>query len=97
MGKGKNRPDTSLEKISSMENRLSGALKPVAPRQEFVHGLGQRIQAGNRTGLVFTVANWHILAMLIAGFVSLAVLLAMVTRALLALSGKKRAALKRGT
>jgi len=92
MGKGKNLPDASMAKISSMENRLSGALKPVAPRQEFVHGLGQRIQAGTRTGLVHTVAQWPILALLIAGFVSLAVLLAMVMRALLALSGKKRAA-----
>lgn len=92
MGKGKNLPDASIAKISSMENRLSGALKPVAPRREFVHGLGQRIQAGNQTGLVYTFANWHILAMLIAGFVSLAVLLAIVMRALLALSGKKRTA-----
>jgi hypothetical protein len=74
-----------------MENRLSGALKPVTPRQEFVNGLGQRIQSGNRTNLVFTVANWHILAMLIAGFVSLAVLLAMVMRTLLVLSGKRHA------
>jgi hypothetical protein len=89
---GKNLADASMARINSLENRLSGALKPVAPRQEFVHGLGQRIQAGNRTGLVYTAANWHILAMLIAGFVSLAVLLAMTTRALLALSGKKRAA-----
>ena len=92
MGKGKNLADASLAKISAMENRLSGALKPVAPRQEFVHGLGQRIQAGNRTAFVNTIINWHFLAMLIAGFVSLAVLLAMVTRALLALSGRKHAA-----
>jgi len=92
MGKGKNLADASKAKISSMEHQLSGALKPVAPRQEFVHGLGERIQAGNGSGLVYTVANWHILAMLIAGFVSLAVLLAMVARALLALSGKKRVA-----
>jgi len=92
MGKTRDLADASMAKISSMENRLSGALKPVRPRQEFVHGLGQRIQGGNQTSFVNTVANWHILAMLIAGFVSLAVLLAMVARALLALSGKKRAA-----
>jgi hypothetical protein len=92
MGKGKDLADASMAKITSMEHRLSGALKPVAPRQEFVHGLGKRIQAGNRTGLVYKVANWPILAMLIAGLVSLAVLLAMVTRALLALPGKKRSA-----
>ena len=92
MGKGKDLADASMAKISAMENRLSGALKPVAPRREFVNGLGQRIQSGNRGGLVYTVANWHILALLIAGFVSLAVVLAMVMRALLALSGKRRAA-----
>jgi hypothetical protein len=92
MGKGKDFADASMAKISLMENRLSGTLKPVAPRQEFVQGLGQRIQAGNRTGFVYTVANWHILAVLIAAFVSLAVLLAMTMRALLALSGKRRSA-----
>jgi hypothetical protein len=41
---------------------------------------------------VYRIANWPILAMLIAGLVSLAVLLAMVSRALLALAGKKRTA-----
>ena len=92
MGKGKNLADASMGKISSIENRLYGTLKPVAARQEFVHGLGQRIQAGNRTAFVNTIINWHFLAMLVAGFVSIAVLLAMVTRALLALSGKKRTA-----
>jgi len=92
MGKEKKLADASNAKISFMENRLSGTLKPVAPRQEFVHGLGQRIQAGNRGAFVYRIANWPILAMLIAGLVSLAVLLAMVSRALLALSGKKRTA-----
>jgi hypothetical protein len=90
MGMGKKLADASMAKIASLENRLSGTLKPVTPRRDFVHGLGQRIQAGNRVSLVNQVANWHILAMLIAGFISLAVFLAMLARALLALSGKKR-------
>jgi len=84
--------NASMEKISSMESRLSGTLKPVAPRQEFVHGLGQRIQAGERTSLLNPIPSWHILAMLIGGLVSLAVLVAMVTRALVILAGKKRLA-----
>ena len=84
--------DASKAKISSMEHRLSGTLKPIAPRREFVHGLGQLIQSGNRGTIVNQVVNWHILAALIAGFVSLAVLLAMVARALLTLSAKKRTA-----
>ena len=90
MGIGKNLADASMAKISSMENRLSGTLKPVTPRQEFVYGLGQRIQSGSRTGLENGIASWHILAVLIAGFVSLAVLVAMVTRALLLVTGRKR-------
>ncbi|MGB8214957.1 MAG: hypothetical protein WCE68_15520 [Anaerolineales bacterium] len=89
---GKKFADASMAKISSMENRLSGTLKPVRPRQEFVHGLGNRIQSGNRADFVEHIASWPILAMLIAGFVSLAVLLAMVSRALLALAEKKRIA-----
>jgi hypothetical protein len=92
MGTGKNLVDASKAKISSMENRLSGTLKPVNARREFVLGLGQRILTGNRAAIENHVTNWHILAALIAGFVSLAVLLAMVARALLLLYGKKRPA-----
>ena len=88
----KNLADASKAQIVSMENRLAGILKPIAPRREFVHGLGQRMQVGNRASLVNQVANWHILAAMIAGLISLAVLLAMVARALLALSAKKRTA-----
>jgi hypothetical protein len=72
MGTGKKPTGASMAKISSMENQLSGILKPIAPRREFVQGLGTRMQVVNR--------------------VSLAVLLAMVARALLSLSGKKRTA-----
>ncbi len=84
--------DAAKAKISFMENRLSGTLKPVAPRREFVHSLGQRILSGNQGTLVSRVINWHILAALIAGLVSLAVLMAMLARALLGLSAKKRPA-----
>jgi hypothetical protein len=88
----KNLADASKAQIVSMENRLAGILKPIAPRREFVHGLGQRMQVGNRASLVNQVANWHILAAMIACLISLAVLLAMVARALLTLSAKKRTA-----
>ena len=92
MGMGRKLVAASVARISALENRLSGTLKPVAPRREFVKGLGQRIQSERRTTLVNRIASWPILAMLIAGLVSLAILLAMVARALLALSGKKRTA-----
>jgi hypothetical protein len=92
MGAGKNLAEATMSKISLMENRLSGTLKPVAPRQEFVHGLGERIQTGSRSAFVNPAANWHLMAILLAGLVSLAMVLAMLARALLMQSGKKRMA-----
>ena len=84
--------EASKAKLASLESRLSGILKPVAPRREFVHGLGHRIQEGGRAAFVNRVANWHFLAMLAAGLVSLAIFLAVAGRALLSLLEKKRAA-----
>jgi len=92
MRMGKRIADASLATISALEKQLSGTLKPLAPPQNFVHDLGHRIQAGSRVSLVNHVANWHILALLIAGFLTLAMLLAMVARALIGLAGKKRTA-----
>jgi hypothetical protein len=85
--------DASLAKIASLENRLSGVLRPIKPRKEFVHGVAQRIQTGNQaTFLVDRLANWHLIAMLIAGFISLGVILAVVGRVVQSLLGKKRTA-----
>jgi hypothetical protein len=85
--------DASMEKIASLENRLSGVLRPIKPSKEFIHGVAHRIQTGvPSVHLVDRIANWHIIAMLIAGLISLAVFLAVVGRALLSLLGKKRTA-----
>jgi hypothetical protein len=85
--------DASKEKITSMEKRLSGVLRPVKPRKEFVHGVAHRIQTGTPAALfVDRIANWHLIAMLIAGLISLAIFLAVLGRALLSLLGKKRTA-----
>jgi hypothetical protein len=84
--------DKSMETITSMEKRLSGVLKPVKPSKEFVHGVAERIQMGNQASLVERIANWNLLAMLIAGLISLAVFLAVVGGVLVSLLGKKRTA-----
>ena len=85
--------DASMGKISSLENRLSGVLRPIKPRKEFVHGVALRIQTVTQaTFLVDRIANWHLIAMLIAGLVSLAVFLAVAGRALVSILGKKRIA-----
>jgi hypothetical protein len=85
--------DASMEKIVSLENRLSGVLQPIKPRKEFVHGVAHRIQTGTHaTFFMDRIANWHLVAMLIAGLVSMAVFLAVVGRTLLMLLRKKRTA-----
>ena len=85
--------DASMGRISSLENRLSGVLRPIKPRKEFVHGVAHRIQTGTQaTFLVDRIANWHLIAMLIAGLVSLAVFLAVAGWALVSILGKKRIA-----
>jgi len=84
--------DASMEKINSLENRLSGVLRPIKPRKEFVHGVAHRIQTGTQASFVDRIVNWHLIAMLIAGLISLAVFLAVVGRVLLSLLGKKRTA-----
>jgi hypothetical protein len=84
--------DASMGKITSLENRLSGVLRPIKPRKEFVHGVAHRIQTGTQAAFVDRIANWHLIAMLIAGLISLAVFLAVVGRVLLSLLGKKRTA-----
>jgi len=81
--------DASIGKITSLENRLSGVLKPIKPRKEFVHDIAHRIQIGTRAVFVDRIANWHFIAMLVAGLISLAVLLAVVGRVMLTLLGKK--------
>jgi hypothetical protein len=85
--------DASMEKITSLENRLSGVLKPIKPSKEFVRGVARRIQTGSQADLlVERIANWHLIAILIAGIITLAVFLAVIGRTLLSLMEKKRVA-----
>jgi hypothetical protein len=84
--------DASMEKITSLEKRLSGVIRPIKPRKEFVHGVAHRIQAGTQSALVDRITNWHLIAILMAGLISLLVFLAVMGRVLLSLQGKKRIA-----
>ena len=84
--------DASMGKITSLENRLSGVLRPIKPRKEFVHDVAHRIQTGTQAAFVDRIANWHLIAIMIAGLISLAVFLAIVGRVLMSLLGKKRTA-----
>jgi len=82
--------DASRDKFNSMERRLSGVLRPIKPRKEFVYGVAKHIQSAPQTTFVERVTSWHVIAMILAGLVSLAVFLAVVWRALESIMGKKR-------
>jgi hypothetical protein len=84
--------DASMDRITSMENRLTGVFKPIKPRKEFVYGVAKRIQTKTQTILVDSVANWRFVGMLIAGFISAAVFLAVIGKVLVSLLTKKRTA-----
>jgi hypothetical protein len=81
--------DFSLGKITSVEHRLSGVLKPIKPRKEFVRGIAQRIRTKPRVAFVDRIANWRLIAILIAGLVSLTVFLTVLGRAIVSLVSKK--------
>jgi hypothetical protein len=83
----------SLEKMTSMEKRLAGALQPIKPRREFVSGVASRIRSqAIPTRIAKRIASWHIIAILAAGLVSAAVFLAVLGRAIVSLLSKKRTA-----
>jgi hypothetical protein len=82
--------DLPKGKLLSLESRLSGVLKPIPPRQEFVRDLSHRIQRTKQASLVNHVANWHFFAMLAASLFSVAVLVVVGVRAVLSLTSKKR-------
>jgi hypothetical protein len=84
--------DASIEKITSLEKRLSGVLRPIKPRKEFVHGVAHRIQTGTQASIVDRIANWHFIAILFAGLISIAIFMAVMGRVLMSLLGKKRTA-----
>ncbi len=89
MAKEHHMGDAQNSKLDLVEKRLSGIFRPVPPRKEFVSGLSHRIQAGNRASLVNHLASWHFFAMLIAGLVSMVILVAVGIRALLELVEKR--------
>jgi hypothetical protein len=92
MGLRKQLSDVSSAGLSSLERLLSSTLKPVTPRREFVDHLGHRIHAESHSPLVKQMINGHVLALVIAGIVSVAALLALLARGLAILLSRKRLA-----
>jgi hypothetical protein len=81
--------EASKAKINMLESKLAGTLKPVAPRREFVRGLGSHIKTNKSPAIVSRLASVHSTLILIAGLLSVSVLVAVGVRALFTLLGKK--------
>jgi len=78
----------STEKeVDRLEHRLAGTLRPIAPRREFVHGLGNRIRGFRRVVLDASANTWQFVLLVVAGFISLGLLFALLGRALTYLFG----------
>jgi len=90
MEAGRRLVDLSKAKINSLENRLSGTFRPIAPRGEFVRGLGHRIQRFSPATIVDRSASLKLLLLVIAGVVSFGLLVLVGVRALASLFEKKR-------
>jgi hypothetical protein len=92
MEMGKRFSDASLGKIASLETRLNGVLKPVAPRKEFVHGLSRSIQSGNHPTFVDKVTNWHLYALMAAAVVAGGVFVGVLVKTIAETTMNKRSA-----
>jgi hypothetical protein len=89
MQAGRRLVELSKAKINSLEHKLSGTFRPVAPRREFVRGLGHRIQKGSPATIVDRLASLKVFLLVIAGRVSFGVLILVGMRALASLFSRK--------
>lgn len=81
--------EASKAKFNILESKLAGTLKPVTPRREFVRGLESHIRTNQPPAMVSRLAGVHSALLLIAGLLSVGVLVALGMRALFSLVGKK--------
>lgn len=81
----------SNDHLGSLETKLNGLLKPVAPRPEFVNTLRQRIKITEQPAWVSRFNNMQFILILVTGVISGVVIVTMLARALLNIlvSGKK--------
>lgn len=68
--------------MDGLEDRLAGMLRPVAPRKEFVHGLGNRINSFRNTLTKARSDSWQLIVFMLAGLLSMGLLLALTRTAL---------------
>ena len=83
--------NSSSNAVGSIESRLTGLLKPVKPNPAFVDNLRDRFQVVSHPAMIHRFSNLKFITMVVAGILSIVVLVTMGTRVLinLLLPGKK--------
>lgn len=80
MGMGQKIADASKAGLHTLEKRLSGVLRPIPPRREFVRGLGRRIQTPSPVAMIERPPDIRLVVLALAGLFSLGVLVAVLIR-----------------
>jgi hypothetical protein len=75
--------------LDALEASLAGTLRPVQPRQDFVHKLRSRIHIPQREEIASRLQDWQRLFLVFSGVVSGMLILITVARALYHLFGRR--------
>ncbi|MFC2028445.1 hypothetical protein ACFLTX_00795 [Chloroflexota bacterium] len=76
--------------FDSIESRLSGILKPVEPNPDFVNTLRDRVRSVQHPSIIKKFNNLQFITIVIAGVLSLVVLVTMIARLILNLLSPER-------
>lgn len=76
--------------VSELEKKLAGTLRPIAPRREFVQGLGKRISGLGNSMRRAGANTWKFVLLILAGLLSLGLLLTLIVRGLWRLLGVRK-------
>lgn len=85
----KQRGNSSLENLESLEAHLAGILQPVAPPQDLVQRLRNSIHLPERELLVSRLRDWNRLFLVFGSVMSGMLLLITIARALYYLVGRR--------
>lgn len=77
------------EELGALEAHLAGALRPVAPRRDFVRRLRGRIHIPERSEIAMRLQDWQTLMLVFGGVLSGTVVILTVARALFHLVGRR--------
>jgi len=82
--------NVSRDQMGKLETKLNGLLKPIAPRQEFVSTLRDRIHVTQNPALIDRFTNIQFILMMVLGVISGVVLVSMGARVLVNLLSFKK-------